>query len=98
MNSKTPIPKEKWACVEFLFDGSKAAVAQLWADGVEVKFTQTATSPPVATVQQFKRVDFGPRLYHGTSLSDYSGTTPPVLTDVWIDDIALDSKRIGCVQ
>jgi hypothetical protein len=98
MNSRHKIPGDRWVCVEFLFDGAGRAPTKIWSDGVEVVFHQSATSPAIAAVQQFRRVDIGFHTVHGTSLSSYEGSTAPATTDAWIDDIALDTKRIGCVR
>lgn len=98
MNSKVPIPGSKWSCVEFLFDGSVPAVTKIWSDDVEVKYNQVAKAPELAVVTQFKRVSIGFFPFHGTSIAKYEGVDPPALTEMWIDDIALDSKRIGCIR
>jgi hypothetical protein len=98
MNSKVTIAPGKWTCVEFQLDGATPAVTKIWADGVEVKYSQSATAPAVVPVQQFRRAEIGFRPFHGTSLGKYEGVDPPALTDMWIDDIALDSKRIGCIN
>jgi hypothetical protein len=37
------------------------------------------------------------KVYHGTSLNVYDGNDAPYITDMWLDDIALDSKRVGCL-
>jgi hypothetical protein len=51
-------------------------------------------------VQQFDRIEVGFTPYAGLGLQMPDGLGPPddrVLTDMWIDDIAFDTQRIGCI-
>jgi hypothetical protein len=96
--SKDVIPKATWACVEFFFDGAAPALPRVWGDGVEVVFDDIGG--PATGLQksgQFESFDIGIVFYHGGSLVSYGDDTPPYLTDEWIDDIALDTQRIGCL-
>jgi hypothetical protein len=52
------------------------------------------------------KVEVGYRDFAGPSLDMgpdggpngvYGGSNPPIETDTWIDDLALDVKRIGCI-
>lgn len=95
--SQFVIPAAKYACVEFYFDGATPAVAQVWSDGVEVQFATPPATPVVQKAVQFVSFGIGITLYHGDSLVSYEGDTPPDLTDEWLDDIALDTTRIGCL-
>jgi len=97
MPSQFVIPAAKYACVEFYFDGATPAVAQVWSDGVEVQFATPPATPAVQKAVQFVSFGIGITLYHGDSLVTYAGDTPPDLTDEWLDDIALDTTRIGCL-
>jgi hypothetical protein len=111
MRSHDTIPQKKWACVEFLFDGAKPDVAQIWYDGVQVTYYSvisycTNGSGPAAgcdvtlgKASQFKTFDIGAEFYHGVSLDPkmWAGDGPPTITDAFIDDIALDTKRVGCL-
>ncbi len=96
MDSKTKIPGGKWTCVEFLFDGATPAVTKIWSDGTEVTYYQSAKTPGPLVVEKFKQVEIGFIPYHGTSLKDYEGDLAPAISDMWIDDVVLDGKRIGC--
>jgi hypothetical protein len=96
MRSKPPVP-DKWVCVEFEFDGATPAVAQIWMDGVAVMFYDVSNLAGPSKVTKFTKFEIGYNPYHGTSLMNYEGNTPPAMTDMWIDDIALDTKRIGCI-
>ena len=95
--SQFVIPAAKYACVEFYFDGATPAVGQVWSDGVQVQFATPPANPVVQKAVQFVSFAIGITLYHGDSLVSYSGDTPPDLTDEWLDDIALDTTRIGCL-
>jgi hypothetical protein len=104
MRSHNLIPKAQWACVEFLFDGAKPDVAQIWTDGEQVSYYSvidycnvSGCSIALSKAVQWKTFDIGVAFFHGTSLSVWAGDDPPVTTDVWIDDIALDTKRVGCL-
>ena len=97
MRSKFNIPKKAWACVEFTFDGATPDMAKVWSDGTPVMFDDIAKTPTIQKTVQFTTFDIGIVFYHGTSLTTYEGDTAPALTDVWLDDIALDTKRVGCL-
>jgi hypothetical protein len=97
MRSKFTIPQKAWACVEFVFDGATPNMAKVWSDGTEVMFDDIATTPTIMKAVQFTTFDIGIVFYHGTSLTVYDGNDAPYITDMWLDDIALDTKRIGCL-
>ena len=48
-------------------------------------------------VTAFKKIEIGFRPFHSLSLTSYDGQNPPLMTDMWIDDVAFDTKRIGCI-
>jgi hypothetical protein len=95
--SQFVIPAAKYACVEFYFDGATPATGQVWSDGVEVQFATPPATPVVQKAVQFVSFAIGITLYHGDSLVNYNDDTPPDLADEWLDDIALDTTRIGCL-
>jgi hypothetical protein len=93
-----PIPMKTYACVEFYFDGKTPAEPRIWADGVELTFG--SVGGPAAAIQaagKFVTFKIGIVFYHGGSLTVYGDDTPPALTDEWIDDVAVDTTRIGCL-
>ncbi len=98
MRSKDKIPGDRWVCVEFLFDGAKPEGPRIWHDGAEVTYTTIANRPGPLPAVQFRKVELGWRPAHGTSLVEYETDAPPNLTDLWIDDLALDTKRVGCIE
>lgn len=97
MRSKVVIPGDKWACYEFQFDGAQPSVAKVWADGQPVTFYNVSNRAGPNVVQKFTKVELGLMPYHSLSLKSYDGDDPPLLTDVYMDDFALDTKRIGCL-
>jgi hypothetical protein len=97
MRSKDKIPGDRWVCVEFLLDAATPTAPRIWYDGTEVKFTTIANRPGPLAAARFQKVELGWRPTHGTSLVEYETDAPPNLTDIWFDDLALDSRRIGCI-
>jgi hypothetical protein len=95
MRTHVKIP-DSWICVEFLFDGATPDDPRIWVDGVAATYYVVANQPGPLKVDHWTRFDAGFRPSHGTSLGSYEGNAPPVVTDMWMDDIALDTKRIGC--
>ncbi len=95
MRTHVKIP-DGWICVEFLFDGAAPDDPRIWVDGTPAPYYVVAKQPGPLKVDHWTRFDAGFRPSHGTSLGEYEGNAPPVITDMWMDDIALDSKRIGC--
>jgi hypothetical protein len=82
------VPTARWACVEWQFDGTKNEM-HFWLDGQAVD-SLTVTNPQcggpwIAPV--FERVDLG---FGGGSPNSASSH------EMWIDDVGIDSKRIGC--
>ena len=97
---------DKYVCVEFLFDGSTAAMPRIWMDGQEVEYYMLSTAKGPEIVKQFVKVEVGYRDFAGPSLDlgpdggpngAYGGNAAPIETDTWIDDLALDVKRVGCI-
>jgi hypothetical protein len=91
----------KWHCVEFLFDASAGGnMPKWWLDGTEVSYYMPTGGPtPIALT--FKRVEVGFTPYAGLGLKMPDGkgdqTETRVLMEMWLDDVAFDSKRIGCI-
>ncbi|MBZ4394128.1 hypothetical protein [Myxococcus sp. AS-1-15] len=97
--SDTPLVLDRWACVEWLFDGAngdapQAAEPRVWLDGVELKWPRTFvfSDPPTEAplirekARDFTVLEAGVFLYQGLS-------TP---TDWWLDDLAVGPRRVGC--
>jgi hypothetical protein len=95
--SGTPVVLNQFACLEWLFDGSKGdagmgSAPRMWVDGTELSWPNSFTYPPEAganprePVQSFLLLETGIYLYQGL----------PTATDWWIDDLAVGPARIGC--
>ncbi|MEV4703336.1 hypothetical protein [Actinoplanes sp. NPDC049316] len=85
-----PAAADRWQCVEWRLDTATNTVTT-WFDGAA---TLTATedehggNPVPFVLPTVDTVKIGWQLYQ-------SGTTPAGF-DLWIDDIALSSRRVGC--
>ena len=98
----TPLIVDQWYCVETFFDGTKTNMPQWWLDGTEVMYYMAANTTLIPKiVTQFARVEVGFTPYAKLDLQMPDGKGPTdtrVLSDMWIDDIAFDTKRIGCIE
>ncbi len=85
-----PVPGvDEWMCVEWLWDGTNQ-MADFYFQGVErpaLHITNTLPNGQTADIPIFTSLNFGIAEYQGTN------NTPLVF---WIDEIALDTQRIGC--
>jgi hypothetical protein len=91
---------DKWYCVELQFDGTKTEMPHWYVDGREVEYYMpepNAKAPSLIT--QFDKLTIGFTTYAGLGLAKepYGNNNPPVLSDMWLDDIAFDVERIGCI-
>ena len=90
--SKTAIPVGVWSCMEWAFLGDTNEM-HLWIDGKEL--TDVAVPPAgvngtVWTAPRFDSFYFGWITYATDLASDHY--------DIWYDDIAIDTARIGCAE
>jgi hypothetical protein len=91
---------DKWYCVESVFDGTKPEMQRWYVDGKEVEYYMgEPNNKKPDLIQQFTKITIGFTTYAGLGLAKepYGNNDPPVLTDMWLDDIAFDVKRIGCI-
>jgi hypothetical protein len=98
----TPLIVDQWYCIETFFDGTKTDMPQWWIDGQEAMYYMAANTTLIPkVVTQFARIEVGFTPYAALGLQMPDGKGPKddrVLTDMWIDDIAFDTKRIGCID
>jgi hypothetical protein len=98
----TPYIVDQWYCVEFFFDGTKTEMPQWWIDGTEAMYHMEANEGLTPTiVTQFDRIGVGFTPYAGLGIRQPDGvgdqTEMRMLTGLWVDSIAFDTERIGCV-
>jgi hypothetical protein len=97
-----PLILDQWYCVEFLFDGTKTEMPKWWLNGNEVMYYMPLNTQLIPRlIPQFARIEVGFTPYAGLGLQMPDGKGPPdsrVLKEMWIDDIAFDTKRIGCIE
>jgi len=87
----TAVPLNQWLCIEWMHEGDTSET-QLWWD--DVLHPSLSTSPSVNggngnpfILPQFKQVWVG--------WDEYQTSTEPF--ELWIDEVAIDTRRIGCV-
>jgi hypothetical protein len=89
-SSKTAVPVGVWACMEWAFLGDTNEM-HFWIDGKEltdVAVPPTGVNGTVWTAPKFDSLYFGWITYATDTASDHY--------DIWYDDIAIDTARIGC--
>jgi len=95
-----PTIVDQWYCVEFLFDGTKNEMPKWYVDGTEVSYYMgEPNNMKPELITQFDQLDIGFTTYAGLGLNPepYGNDDMPHLTDMWLDDIAFDVERIGCI-
>lgn len=94
-DSQTQIPTKKWTCVEWHLDPESQAM-EVWFDGQKQNDNSWTTRPPRGAcaadqtggkwiIPKLSVMHFGWIHYHS-----FNGVT------MWLDDIAIDTKRVGC--
>jgi hypothetical protein len=92
--SDTMLPWNRWVCIEWKFDGTKNDM-HLWLDSQPVD-QLTAPGPTAVTggiptpswpAPAFERVDLG---WYNAVVGNGANM------EMWIDDVAFDTTRIGC--
>lgn len=82
-----PVPTKRWTCVEFAFRGDTNEF-QVWLDDVDRPALHVGSAKhPGFTLPAFSSLWFG--------WQTYSNQSPG---ELWIDEIAIDSKPIGCAK
>jgi hypothetical protein len=90
----SPVPTRRWVCVEWMHDGAHNQT-RFWWDGVEHPSLATTPSTPHLgnagvpfTLPEFTTLWVG--------WQEYQKTAQPF--ELWIDEVAVDYARIGCVN
>jgi hypothetical protein len=89
--SKSLLPTQRWACVEWHYDGTNNEM-HYWLDGKPVGDLTVITKGDGCTGTNLWKAPTFDRL----SLGWYNAQTTPIDVDMWIDDVAVDTKQIGC--
>jgi hypothetical protein len=96
-----PYIVDQWYCVEFFVDGTKTEMQTWFIDGPEADYHMEVDNLTPLVVQSFDRIEVGFTPYAGLGIRQPDGvgdqTEMRTLTDMWIDDLAFDTERIGCI-
>jgi hypothetical protein len=90
------VPERTWACVEWLHDGSADETRFFW-DGVEHPSLHTTRDLHGGKNTPFDLPEFG-SVWVGFWNYDQNQPVDPDHFDVWIDEVAFDTDRIGCTR
>lgn len=82
-----PMKAKRWYCVEWFLDGPNSE-ARFWYDGVERTDLHWKKTKPEYVFPAFRSMNFG--------WYEHQGAKTPF--EVYIDEIALDTQRIGCTE
>jgi hypothetical protein len=106
-----PYLVDRWYCIELFIDGTVKGNERWWIDGAEAQYytpqagvccaATNPTTPESVLIPQFKSITVGWTPYQGLGLmlpDQNKIVDNRVLNDAWIDDVAFDTKRIGCIQ
>jgi hypothetical protein len=85
------VPTGEWMCIEWVHDGEKNETKFFW-DGVEHPSLATTTTKHGGNTNPYILPEFN-ALWIGWA--EYQTST--LTFDLWVDEIAIDSARIGCV-
>jgi hypothetical protein len=81
------IPSKTWICAEFEFKGDTNEFHVAWDDSERTKLNSGAKTHNGFTMPVFNSLWFGWWMYNATEPQD-----------LWIDEIAVDFKPIGCAR
>jgi hypothetical protein len=87
-------PQDEWLCIEWLHDGD-ADVTRFFWDAVEHPSLATSASAHGGSDAAYVMPEFE-SVWVGWWL--YQGNPTPSSYDIWIDEVAFDDERIGCVR
>jgi hypothetical protein len=106
-----PYLVDRWYCIELFIDGTVKGNERWWIDGAEAQYytpqagvccaATNPTTPESVLIPQFKSITVGWTPYQGLGLmlpDQNKIVDNRVLNDAWIDDVAFDTKRVGCIQ
>jgi hypothetical protein len=82
-----PMTARRWYCIEWFLDGPNNE-ARFWYDGVERTDLHWQKTKPEYVFPAFRSMKFG--------WYEHQGTKTPY--EAYLDEIALDTQRIGCTE
>jgi hypothetical protein len=87
----SPVPTGQWVCLEWMHDGAANETLFYWNDVEHPSLETTATkhggNANPFILPQFTNVWLG--------WQEYQPTTEPF--ELWVDEVAIDTARVGCV-
>jgi hypothetical protein len=92
--SKTPIPVQKWVCVEWKFDGV-ANEMHYWLDGQSAPGADVMKTGGVCVTPQPPGGWQAP-VFSNLSLGWQQPNPSTTAIEMWVDEVALATQRIGC--
>ncbi|MEM9458449.1 MAG: hypothetical protein AAGF11_30005 [Myxococcota bacterium] len=94
-HSQTAIAEGQWSCMEWEFDTDND-VMRMWVDGVAVEGLEVGTMGQGCVHPDTNDVWYYPDTFERMHVGwvDYQDTAGE--REVWIDDVAIGSSRIGC--
>jgi len=85
--SKTPVPINEWTCIEWEYDNSNDTM-RMWSDEQLISDIEVVSDPNWVH-PKYQKIYVGWQNYQPNLV---------VPMNVWIDDVAMDSQRIGCTK
>ncbi len=92
-NTPRAVPTNEWECLEWLHDGANNETRFYWDDVEHPSLHTTLTMHGGIQTTPFVLPDFA-NVFIG--YQEYQTTTEPF--ELWVDEIAIDPQRIGCVR
>jgi hypothetical protein len=93
-NSQTKLPLAKWNCIEWLYDGTKNEM-HYWLNGEEI-VELAVPQKGDGCIQGAGANNWRAPPFTKLSLGWYNAQPSPIPIDMWMDDVGVDTKRIGC--
>jgi hypothetical protein len=92
--SKTTITANQWLCVELFENGSDpmTEVRQVWVNDVELTDLKSSSAMAAGATHP----NHLPPKFDSVALGLWEYHPIPTLSDMWIDDVRVSSKKIGC--
>jgi hypothetical protein len=95
-HSQTPMPEDRWACVEWEFD-SVSQQMRFWLDDMSIEDLTVGTSGSGCVNDGLEGTWFYPTFEDlAVGWVDYQSNAGS--RELWIDDVALGTERVGCPE